>query len=179
MSRKVILVDREDRQVGVMAKLEAHEKGLLHRAFSIFIFNSQGELLLQKRANCKYHTPGLWTNACCSHQVEGEDVQRGLNRRLKEEMGLDVTAFQKALVFLYRAKLDNGLTEHEFDHVYFAVSDDTPLPNPEEVSEWKYLPTETLKNDILESPHLYTPWFKQLLQPVLDKFHSNQFIYNK
>jgi len=179
MSKNVILVDKEDRPLGVMPKLEAHQKGLLHRAFSIFIFNTKGELLLQKRADHKYHTPGLWTNACCSHQVEGEDIQIGLSRRLNEEMGMDIKTFEKAFDFIYHAKLDNGLTEYELDHVYFAMSDQSPSPNPAEVSEWKYLQSSKVKQEVDRLPQLYTPWFKLLLEPVLNKYRSGQFIFNK
>jgi isopentenyl-diphosphate delta-isomerase len=179
MSKQVILVDKQDKPIGLMPKLEAHEKGLLHRAFSIFVFNSRGEMLLQKRASGKYHTPGLWTNACCSHQIDGEDEQKGLSRRLKEEMGLEVNTFHKAFQFIYKAELDNGLTEHELDHVYFATSEDIPSPNPDEVSEWKYAFPIDIKKDMGQSPQLYTPWFKLLLDPVLDNIKSRQDIFNK
>jgi len=179
MSTQVILVDTEDNMIGLMPKLEAHEKGLLHRAFSIIVFNSKGEMLLQRRAAQKYHTPGLWTNTCCSHQVEGEEIQKGLNRRLIEEMGLDIKTFHKAFQFIYKAELENGLTEYELDHVYFAKSDVLPNPNPEEVSEWKYISPSALKQDLKNYPHHYTPWFKQLLEPILQKVYSEQFIYNK
>ena len=122
---KVILVDKNDNQVGLMPKLEAHEKGLLHRAFSIFIFNSRYELLLQKRASSKYHSGGLWTNTCCSHPREGEDTLDAANRRLDEEMGIK-TSLRKVYDFIYKAELDNQLTEHEFDHVFYGVCDSDP-----------------------------------------------------
>jgi len=179
MSKQVILVDKEDKPIGLMPKLEAHEKGLLHRAFSIFVFNSKGEMLLQKRALSKYHTPGLWTNTCCSHQVDGEDEQEGLGRRLKEEMGLQVTHFQKAFHIIYKAELENGLIEHELDHVYFAHSDNQPSPNPEEVSDWKYASPLEIKSDMEQRPYLYTPWFKLLLDPVLDNIKFRQDVFNK
>lgn len=179
MSCQVILVDKQDKQIGLMPKLEAHEKGLLHRAFSIFVFNSRGEWLLQKRAFEKYHTPGLWSNACCSHQVDGEDEEMGLNRRLKEEMGLNIDTFHKAFQFVYRAELDNDLIEHELDHVYFANSDDEPSPNPHEVCEWKYISPQDLREEVAKTPHMYTPWFKLLIDPVLNNIQSGQRIFNK
>ena len=119
---KVILVDKNDNQVGLMPKLEAHEKGLLHRAFSVFIFNNEYKLLLQKRATSKYHSGGLWTNTCCSHPREGEDISEAANRRLFEEMGIK-TSLRKVYDFIYKAELDNGLTENEFDHVFYGVYD--------------------------------------------------------
>lgn len=179
MSNSVILVDKHDRKLGLMPKIEAHEKGLLHRAFSIFIFNSTGQMLIQKRASSKYHTPGLWTNACCSHQVDGEDVQDGLSRRLTEEMGLRLTSFNKAFEFVYKAELDNGLFEHELDHVYISVSDEQPQPNPEEVEDFKYVEPELLLIEVEKTPHLFTPWFKLLLKPVLDYYSSNSLNLNK
>ena len=126
IEEQVILVDKDDKQVGLMSKLEAHEKGVLHRAFSIFIFNSKYELLLQKRASSKYHSGGLWTNTCCSHPREGEDTLDAANRRLNEEMGIK-TSLRKVYDFIYKAELDNQLTEHEFDHVFYGVFDNDPI----------------------------------------------------
>jgi isopentenyl-diphosphate delta-isomerase len=156
---KVILVDKNDNQVGLMPKLEAHEKGILHRAFSIFIFNSKYELLLQKRASSKYHSGGLWTNTCCSHPREGEDTLDAANRRLDEEMGIK-TSLRKVYDFIYKAELDNQLTEHEFDHVFYGVSDNNPILNKDEAEDFKWVDMETLNNDIIKNENNYTVWFK-------------------
>ena len=156
---KVILVDKNDNQVGLMPKLEAHEKGLLHRAFSIFIFNSRYELLLQKRASSKYHSGGLWTNTCCSHPREGEDTLDAANRRLYEEMGIK-TSLRKVYDFIYKAELDNQLTEHEFDHVFYGVCDRDPKLNKDEAEDFKWVDMETLNNDIIKNEDNYTVWFK-------------------
>ena len=156
---KVILVDKNDNQVGLMPKLEAHEKGVLHRAFSIFIFNSKYELLLQKRASSKYHSGGLWTNTCCSHPREGEDTLDAANRRLDEEMGIK-TSLRKVYDFIYKAELDNQLTEHEFDHVFYGVCDRDPKLNKDEAEDFKWIDMETLNNDIIKNEDNYTVWFK-------------------
>ena len=156
---KVILVDENDNQVGVMPKLEAHQKGLLHRAFSVFIFNSKYELLLQKRASSKYHSGGLWTNTCCSHPREGEDTLDAANRRLDEEMGIK-TSLRKVYNFIYKAELDNQLTEHEFDHVFYGVCDNDPILNKDEAEDFKWVDMETLNNDIIKNEDNYTVWFK-------------------
>tara|TARA_B100001063_G_C16744128_1_gene546485 strand:- start:520 stop:1038 length:519 start_codon:yes stop_codon:yes gene_type:complete len=156
---KVILVDKNDNQVGLMPKLEAHEKGVLHRAFSIFIFNSKYELLLQKRASSKYHSGGLWTNTCCSHPREGEDTLDAANRRLDEEMGIK-TSLRKVYDFIYKAELDNQLTEYELDHVFYGVFDKDPLLNKDEAEDFKWVDMETLNNDIIKHEDNYTVWFK-------------------
>jgi isopentenyl-diphosphate delta-isomerase len=156
---KVILVDKNDNQVGLMPKLEAHEKGILHRAFSIFIFNSKYELLLQKRASSKYHSGGLWTNTCCSHPREGEDTLDAANRRLDEEMGIK-TSLRKVYDFIYKAELDNQLTEYEFDHVFYGVCDKDPILNKDEAEDFKWVDMETLNNDIIKNEDNYTVWFK-------------------
>ena len=156
---KVILVDKNDNQVGLMPKIEAHEKGVLHRAFSIFIFNSKYELLLQKRASSKYHSGGLWTNTCCSHPREGEDTLDAANRRLDEEMGIK-TSLRKVYNFIYKAELDNQLTEHEFDHVFYGVCDNDPILNKDEAEDFKWVDMETLNNDIMKNEDNYTVWFK-------------------
>jgi len=156
---KVILVDKNDNQVGLMPKLEAHEKGILHRAFSVFIFNSKYELLLQKRASSKYHSGGLWTNTCCSHPREGEDILDAANRRLGEEMGIK-TSLRKVYDFIYKAELDNQLTEHEFDHVFYGVCDRDPKLNKDEAEDFKWVDMETLNNDIIKNEDNYTVWFK-------------------
>lgn len=165
MNEQVILVDENDVPVGTMAKLEAHQKGLLHRAFSIFIFNSKGELLLQQRALDKYHSAGLWSNTCCSHPMPGESSEEAARRRLKEEMGL-VCELKHAFSFLYKANFNNGLTEHEYDHVYFGTSDLLPVINKEEVNSWKYVSLTDLQNQIHESPGLYSAWLKDCLEKV-------------
>ena len=155
----VILVDEKDNQVGLMPKLEAHQKGLLHRAFSVFIFNSDYKLLLQKRASSKYHSGGLWTNTCCSHPRDGEDIIDAANRRLNEEMGMK-TSLRKVFDFIYTAELDNNLIENEFDHVLYGVYDIDPILNKEEAEDFKWIDMETLKNDIENNTDQYTVWFK-------------------
>ncbi len=156
---KVILVDRQDNPIGLMEKLEAHEKALLHRAFSVFVFNSKGELLLQQRALHKYHSPGLWTNTCCSHQRAGESNLQAGRRRLKEEMGMECD-LEDTFWFIYKAQFDNGLTEHELDHVLVGSSDEDPKINPEEVADFKWMTLEDVKRDMEVHPDLYTEWFK-------------------
>ncbi len=156
---KVILVDKNDNQVGLMPKLEAHEKGLLHRAFSVFIFNNEYKLLLQKRATSKYHSGGLWTNTCCSHPREGEDILEAANRRLFEEMGIK-TSLRKVYDFIYKAELDNGLTENEFDHVFYGVYDKEPKINLEEADDYKWMDMDSLNDDINNNGGNYTVWFK-------------------
>ena len=156
---KVILVDENDNQVGLMPKLEAHQKGLLHRAFSVFIFNSKYQLLLQKRAISKYHSGGLWTNTCCSHPREAEDILDAANRRLLEEMGIK-TNLRKVFDFIYKAELDNELTENEFDHVFYGVFDENPTLNKEEAEDYKWVDMETISNDIIRNSDNYTVWFK-------------------
>jgi len=156
---KVILVDNNDNKIGLMPKLEAHEKGILHRAFSVFIFNNDGELMLQRRALTKYHSPGLWTNTCCSHQRDGETNIISGKRRLNEEMGFDTELFEKTS-FIYKAKFDNGLTEHEFDHVLVGSYNHSPIINSIEVDSWKWMSMENVKKDIKDHPDNYTAWFK-------------------
>ena len=156
---KVILVDENDNQVGLMPKLEAHQKGLLHRAFSIFIFNSKYELLLQKRASSKYHSGGLWTNTCCSHPREGEDTLDAANRRLIEEMGIE-TSLRKVHDFIYKAELDNNLTEHEFDHVFYGIYNEDPIINKDEADDFKWIDMDSLNEDIKTNGNNYTIWFK-------------------
>ena len=135
MTHEVILVDEQDQEIGVMEKMEAHRQGLLHRAFSVFIFNEKGEMLLQQRSLDKYHSGGLWTNACCSHPRPGEDIQRAAQRRLHEELGF-VTSIEEIFDFIYKSPFDNGLTEHEFDHVFIGVYDDVIEPNQKEVKDF-------------------------------------------
>ena len=155
---QVILVNDKDEQIGVMEKIEAHKKALLHRAFSVFIFNDAGELMLQQRAADKDHSPLLWTNTCCSHQKVGEtNIQAGM-RRLQEEMGFE-TALKDVCSFIYKAPFDNGLTEHEFDHVLTGVYNEEPKLNPDEAEAYKWMKLEEVKKDIESQPELYTAWF--------------------
>lgn len=155
----VILVDENDNQVGLMPKLEAHQKGLLHRAFSVFIFNKDYKLLLQKRALSKYHSGGLWANTCCSHPREDEDTLDAANRRLFEEMGIK-TSLRKVYDFIYKAELDNNLIENEFDHVFYGLYDGNPTLNPNEASDFKWIDMHSLNLDIKDNPQDYTVWFK-------------------
>jgi len=165
MEEQVILVDQNDNQIGLMGKMEAHEKGLLHRAFSIFVFNSNGELLIQQRALTKYHSAGEWANTCCSHQRDGESTLDAAHRRLQEEMGFDVE-LNEVFSFTYKKEFGNGLTEHEFDHVIFGQYDGAPVMNPEEVADWKYISIEDLKKDIELQPEQYTIWLQIALKEV-------------
>jgi isopentenyl-diphosphate delta-isomerase len=169
MDEMVILVDKNDNQLGLMEKIEAHKKAVLHRAFSVFILNENNELLLQKRALSKYHSPGLWTNTCCSHPRDGESVINAGIRRLSEEMGFE-TELNTLFSFIYKAEFDNGLTEHEFDHVLLGRYNKNPLINKLEVSDWKWIDVELLKKDVVVSPYLYTVWFKIIFQQFHKKF---------
>ncbi|MEO5946446.1 MAG: isopentenyl-diphosphate Delta-isomerase [Chitinophagaceae bacterium] len=162
----VILVNEKDEEVGSMEKMQAHSEAKLHRAFSVFVFNSMNKLLLQRRASGKYHSPDLWTNTCCSHPRPGEKTIDAAKRRLKEEMGFE-TELEHAFSFIYEAELDNSLTEHEFDHVYFGLHDDMPAVNPEEVSEWKHETLEDISNDMKAHPESYTVWFKIVFERVM------------
>lgn len=156
---QVILVDKNDVPTGQMEKLEAHQKGLLHRAFSVFIFNSKNELLLQQRAKGKYHSAGLWTNTCCSHPRMGENNLDAANRRLDEEMGMTCD-LKYAFNFLYKADFEDGLTEHELDHVFIGYSDVQPIINREEVESFRYTSLDSLQEDIKNHPNHYTSWLK-------------------
>ncbi|MBU0598254.1 isopentenyl-diphosphate Delta-isomerase [Patescibacteria group bacterium] len=162
MSENVILVDTNDKEVGIMEKMEAHKKGLLHRCFSIFVFNSKKELLIQKRAAGKYHCGGLWTNTVCSHPRSGEDINQAVHRRLQEEMGFDCE-LKEVTSFIYKSKFDNGLTENEYDHVFVGEYDQEPVINKEEADEFKWIGIDELKKDINSSPDNYTPWFKIII----------------
>ena len=159
MEEKVILVNKKDEQLGLMGKLEAHQKAVLHRAFSVFVFNKKGELLLQQRALDKYHSPGLWTNTCCSHQRDGETNLEAGKRRLQEEMGF-YCDLEEVFWFVYKASFDNGLTEHELDHVMTGYYDQDPKINLEEVASFKWMLLEDVKSDIEMHPESYTEWFK-------------------
>jgi isopentenyl-diphosphate delta-isomerase len=166
MNEQVILVNEHDVQTGTMPKLEAHQKGLLHRAISVFIFNSQGELLLQQRALGKYHSAGLWSNTCCSHPRPGETPLAAAERRIQEEMGISVS-LSFLYTFQYRADLENELIEHELDHVFWTVSDQAPQINPEEVVNFRYITIPDLLHSIEEFPQNYSEWFKICLEDVL------------
>ncbi|MEM7187661.1 MAG: isopentenyl-diphosphate Delta-isomerase [Bacteroidota bacterium] len=167
MEEQVILVNENDEKIGLMPKMEAHEKGLLHRAFSIFIFNDKQELLLQQRALSKYHSPGLWTNTCCSHQRDGETSLEAGKRRLQEEMGFTVP-LRETTSFIYKAPFDNGLTEHELDHILIGSFDGEPVINEVEVASWKWMPLEDVRSDMAANPGQYTAWFKI----IFDKFYN-------
>lgn len=163
---KVILVNEWDEPIGLMPKLEAHQKAVLHRAFSVFILNENKEIMLQQRAQHKYHSPLLWTNTCCSHQREGEtNIQAG-NRRLFEEMGFQ-TEIKELFHFIYKAPFDNGLTEHELDHVMIGYYNEAPVINPDEVEDWKWMKIEDIKKDMVIHPENYTVWFKI----IFDEFY--------
>jgi isopentenyl-diphosphate delta-isomerase len=169
---KVILVDKNDNQIGLIEKMEAHEKGLLHRAFSVFVFNSNNELMLQQRADSKYHSGGLWTNTCCSHPREGELLKAAAHRRIIEEMGFNCELNYK-FSFIYKAHLDNNLIEHEYDHVFFGFYDGIPLINENEVKSWKYASIDFIKNDLSENPNQYTEWFKIIFNKVIEQLNIN------
>ncbi len=165
---QVILVNENDEQIGLMPKMEAHEKAVLHRAFSVFIFNSNNELMLQQRAAHKYHSPLLWTNTCCSHQRDGETNIEAGTRRLQEEMGF-TTSLKETTSFIYKAPFDNGLTEHELDHIMIGYYEQAPVINPDEVEDWKWMPLEDVRTDIAAQPDLYTAWFKI----IFEKFYEH------
>jgi len=157
-TEEVILVDESDRPLGTMEKMEAHRRAVLHRAFSVFIFNSRGEMLLQQRAQEKYHSAGLWTNACCSHPRPGEDTREAAMRRLREELGF-TTPLEELFHFIYKSEFDNGLTEYEFDHVFVGTYDDAIHPNIAEVSDFRYYSTENIREHLQHGPDKFTSWF--------------------
>jgi isopentenyl-diphosphate Delta-isomerase len=161
--KELILVDKNDVEIGTMEKLEAHQKGLLHRAFSVVIFNSNNQMLIHKRAENKYHSSSLWTNACCSHPQPKENTKEAAIRRLKEEMGIECP-LSYSHHFIYRKEFENQLVEHELDHVYLGVFDGNPSPNPEEVCDHKWIGVEELRSDIYANPEKYTFWFKQIME---------------
>ena len=169
----VVLVDRNDNPMGLMPKLEAHEKGVLHRAFSVFILNRKGQLMLQRSALDKYHSPGLWTNTCCSHPRESEsNIEAGL-RRLKEEMCF-TTPLEPMFSFIYKSKFDNGLTEHEFDHVLLGYYDKPPFINAIEVSEWKWMSLEKIILEIKNKPEDFTVWFKIIFERFYNHIYKTR-----
>lgn len=167
MSEQIILVDENDQEVGIGEKMEVHRKALLHRAFSILVFNDNYELLIQQRAKSKYHCPGIWANTCCSHPRAGEKLEDAIHRRLPEEMGFDCE-LQEKFSFIYKAEFDNGLTEYEYDHVFIGYYNGEIIPNKEEVDHYKWISMEDLKKDIKKEPNKYAPWFKI----IIDKYNT-------
>ena len=173
MNELLILVDEHDNEIGLMEKMPAHLSGRLHRAFSVFIFNSKEELLLQQRADNKYHSGGLWTNTCCSHPIDGEDINVTIKKRLKEEMGMECeTEYQFS--FVYKASLGNGLIEHELDRVFFGISDENPVLNPSEAKDWKYISLADLQTEIQSRPENFSAWLKICLPKVISKMKENK-----
>lgn len=168
MSDQVILVNEQDEQLDVMDKMEAHRQGILHRAFSVFIFNKAGEMLLQQRAEHKYHSGGLWTNACCSHPTPGEDTSAAAQRRLQEEMGFNAPLV-KVFDFTYKAEFDNGLTEYEYDHVFLGVYNGDIHPNPDEVQAFCHKRMEDIRQQLVDEPEVFTAWF-HIAFPLLEKW---------
>lgn len=166
IEEQVILVNEQDEPIGLMNKMEAHEKAVLHRAFSVFVLNDKNEVMLQQRAHHKYHSPLLWTNTCCSHQRAGETNIEAGKRRLFEEMGFE-TELKELFHFIYKAPFDNGLTEHELDHVMIGYYNDAPVINLDEVESWKWMPIEAIKDDMLANTNSYTVWFKI----IFDEFY--------
>ena len=167
MEEKVIIVDKNDNQIGLMPKLDAHKKGILHRAFSVFVLNNNNEIMLQKRAYNKYHSGGLWTNTCCSHQREGENSIEAGKRRLLEEMGFE-TELKIITSFIYKVEFENGLTEHELDYLLIGRYLKSPVINKQEVADWKWMKVELIADDIKLNPNNYTSWFKI----IFDKFQN-------
>ena len=166
MTENVVLVDLDDNQIGTMPKMEAHLEGRLHRAFSVFIFNASGELLLQRRALDKYHSAGKWTNTCCSHPRDGEKTLDAARRRLREEMGM-TAELQQVFSFVYKAEMEQGLTEYEFDHFFFGQTDQVPHPDAGEVAEFRYIELSALQNELNTNPEHYTEWLKICFDRVL------------
>lgn len=165
---RVILVDGADREIGTAGKMEAHRNGgRLHRAFSVIVFSPDGRILLQKRAATKYHSQSLWTNTCCSHPAPGEDTEAAAHRRLREEMGFDIP-LKEVLSFVYKATLDTGLTEHEYDHVFTGEFSGTPVCDPEEVGDWKWIAPDDLCRDMDARPEQYSEWFKIIIRRYFD-----------
>lgn len=165
---RVVLVDHNDISIGTAPKLDAHVDALLHRAFSVFVFNRSGEVLLQRRAEAKYHSAGLWSNTCCSHPFPDESTMAAALRRLREEMGFECR-LRSAFSFVYRADVGNGLVEHEYDHVFIGHSEMTPLPDPAEVAEWKWMSPEQLSTELRLHPGRYTYWLRVAWEELLTR----------
>lgn len=174
---QLILVNEQDDEIGVSDKLSVHRQGLLHRAFSVFIFNSEGKLLLQQRADTKYHSPGLWTNTCCSHPRPSELILQACKRRLKEEMGM-LCDPEFSFSFIYKYQFINGLIEHEFDHVFIGICNEQPVLNEQEVKNWKYVSLDELQSGILNHPENYTPWLKICLPLLKEQISKSKFKYD-
>ncbi len=168
MPEEVILVNEQDEPIGAMEKMEAHKRALLHRAFSVFIFNSKGEMLLQQRADRKYHSGGLWTNACCSHPKPGEDIRAAASRRLHEELGFS-TELKKIFDFIYQSPFENGLTEFEFDHVFFGIYDNVISPDTDEVKDYCFKSMDEIRSSLVSHPAKYTSWF-HIAFPLVEKW---------
>jgi len=168
---RIIIVNAAGEAIGEMEKMEVHRSGTLHRAFSVFIFNGKGQLLLQQRALDKYHSGGLWTNTCCSHPRVGELTPDAAHRRLQEEMGMDCE-LTELFQFSYRHEFGNGLIENEYDHVFIGISDELPLPNPAEVAGFRYINTDLLIIELFKRPDQYTAWFKICLEQVLEIYRQ-------
>ena len=166
----VVQVDEHDNDIKFVPKLEAHYTGVLHRAVSVLIFDNKGRWMLQKRAMDKYHSSGLWSNTCCSHPYPNEDVKIAAERRLHEEMGLSCY-LEKQYSFQYKAEFENGLIEHELDHVFIGITDEIPNPNPEEVSEWRMISTEDLERELSEFPEIFSEWFKIIVPQIINSYY--------
>jgi len=166
---QLILVDQNDNITGYEEKLKTHQKGLLHRAFSIFVTNNRHELLLQRRAFDKYHSGGLWANTCCSHPLKGEEIEITLHRRLKAEMGFDCL-LRPLFTFIYKARFENGLTEYEFDHVFTGQYEGNPKPDQAEVAEWKWMNIKALKADLIKNPDAYSYWLKAAFDEFYERY---------
>ncbi|MBC7931800.1 MAG: isopentenyl-diphosphate Delta-isomerase [Rubrivivax sp.] len=162
-SEQVILVDEQDRELGASEKLRAHAEGVLHRAFSVFVFDRAGRLLLQRRASAKYHSGGLWSNTCCGHPRPGEETAAAAHRRLREEMNFDCE-LRAAFGFVYRAELDNDLVEHEYDHVFVGEFEGSPAPDPSEVEEWKWVSMDDLRRGLRDEPSQYSYWLRTVVE---------------
>lgn len=172
-TEEVVLVDENDRALGKMDKLLAHQRGVLHRAFSVFVFNEAGEMLMQRRAAGKYHSAGLWSNTCCSHPRPQEELEASAHRRLKEEMGFDCP-LEHAFSFVYKTELENGLIEHELDHVLIGEWSGTPRPNPAEADEFAFLPADSVARSVRTHPEQYTAWFRMCVVRVIAIYESRR-----
>jgi len=172
MNKELILVDRQDNVIGYGEKLEIHQQGKLHRAFSIFVMNKNNELMLQQRAFSKYHSGGLWANTCCSHPLKDEVLEKTIHDRLIEEMGFDCD-LDEVFHFIYHVNLNNGLIEHELDRVYLGTYEQSPIPNPDEVVDWQWIDIDELRQDLIHNPDTYVYWLKE----AFEKFY--QIIQNK
>jgi len=171
-TQQIILVNNNDEPIGTMGKMEVHQKGLLHRAFSVFVFDKTGRFLLQQRAFSKYHSSGLWTNTCCSHPKPGENLLEAAKSRLKEEMGFE-TELKEILSFIYKAEVENGLIEHEYDHVFAGFYDHAPQPNPQEAQGWCYSTIKDLKEKLARNPLQFTSWFRIVFPKIEEWWNEN------